>query len=82
MQINNEEHFIIVLGRELNEAPEHKRVYEQENVENGALSSYIWWHHGGAIMCVRTGVLDLLDLLFPSAARHWPHHLVSTLILH
>jgi hypothetical protein len=51
-----------------------KAFYGQENVENGALSS--WWHHG-AEMCVRTGVLDLLDLLF-SVARHWPHHLVST----
>jgi hypothetical protein len=53
MQINNEKHFIIVLRRELNEAPEHKSIYGQENVENGASSS--WWHVG-AEMCMRMGV--------------------------
>jgi hypothetical protein len=67
MQINNEEHFIIVLRRELNEAPEHKSIYGQENVENGSLSSS--WHCG-AEMCVRTGVFDFLDLLFP-VGLHW-----------
>jgi hypothetical protein len=32
----------------------------KKNVENGTLSS--WWH-GGAKLCVRTGILDLFDLL-------------------
>jgi hypothetical protein len=42
MQINDEALFIIFLGRELNKAPEHKSVYGQENIKNGALLSCMW----------------------------------------
>jgi hypothetical protein len=60
MQINDTALFIIVLGRELNEVPEHKSIYGQENIKNGAFLSCMWFL-GSRRTGVSTGNWDTLQ---------------------